>query len=64
MKEVLTRRELFRELVSKDTIRQVASAWYGFSEPFIGKAKKKQETLLDRVKKIDSKFLKHDRKEG
>ncbi len=66
MKEVLTRREMFKELVSKDTIKQVASAWYGFSQPLSEglNTVKKQESLLDKVKKIDSKFLKNDRKEG
>ncbi len=64
MKDVLSRRELFRELVSKDTIKQVAGAWYGFTQPFSEEPKKKKDSLLDRVKKIDSKYPKNDRKEG
>jgi hypothetical protein len=64
VKQVLSRRELFRELLSKDTVRQVASAWYGFTQPFSEQPKKKQESLLDKVKKIDSKFLKNDKKNG
>ena len=66
MKEVLTRREMFKELVSKDTIKQVASAWYGFTQPLSEglNTQRKPESLLDKVKKLDSKFLKNDRKEG
>jgi hypothetical protein len=66
VKDVLTRRELFRELVSKDTLKQVASAWYGFSQPLSEglNTKKKEESLLEKVKRIDSKFLKQNRKEG
>ena len=66
VKEGLTRREMFKELVSKDTIKQVASAWYGFTQPLSEglKAEMKPESLLDKVKKIDSKYIKNDRKEG
>jgi hypothetical protein len=66
VKEVLTRREMFKELVSKDTIKQVASAWYGFTQPLSEglNTQKKQESLLDKVKKLDSKYMKNDRKEG
>ncbi len=66
VKEVLTRRELFKELVSKDTITQVASAWYGFTQPLSEglNAKMKPESLLDKVNKMESKYVKKDRKEG
>jgi hypothetical protein len=66
VKEVLTRREMFKELVSKDTLKQVAGAWYGFTRPLSEGLNKqiKPESLLDKVKKIDAKYMKNDRKEG
>jgi len=66
VKEGLTRREMFKELVSKDTIKQVASAWYGFTQPLTEElnTQMKPESLLDKVKKIESKYSRNDRKEG
>jgi len=65
MKPLLTRRELFKEAVSKDTIRQVFHAWHGFTEPLSeGLGTKKQESLLDKVKTLNAKHIKSNRKEG
>jgi hypothetical protein len=57
---------MFKELASKNTIRQVASAWYGFTSPLSEglTTATKPESLYDRVKRIDAKYRKHDRKEG
>jgi len=59
---------MFKELVSKDTLKQVAGSWYGFTKPFLagqgGPAGLKKETLLDVVRRSDTKHMKHDRKEG
>jgi hypothetical protein len=57
---------MFKELASKDTLRQVASAWYGFTSPLSEglNTAMKPESLLDKVKRMDSKYRKHDRKEG
>jgi len=60
---------MFKELVSKDTIKQVAGAWYGFSQPLRNELDKqmKPETLMDKVKKREAQFAKKvnkDRKEG
>jgi len=62
----ITRREMFKELASKDTVRQVAKAWYGFTSPLSEglTTAMKPESLLDKVKRIDAKYQKHDRKEG
>jgi len=54
----MTRRELFKEMVSKDTIRKVAGAWYGFTEPLQQPTAPKRESLLDKVKTIDMKYKK------
>jgi hypothetical protein len=62
--KVLTRRELFKEVVSKDTLKQVVTAWYGFTEPLKGGAEKKQESLLEKVNRLNSKHMKKERKEG
>jgi len=57
--KTITRRELFKEMVSKDTIRQVVGAWYGFTKPLQQQtAAAKKESLLDRVKKFDMKYAK------
>jgi len=57
--KTITRRELFKEMVSKDTIRQVVGAWYGFSRPLQQQpAAPKKESLLDRVRNIDMKYTK------
>jgi len=57
---------MFKELVSKDTIKQVVGAWYGFTRPLSEglNTQIKPESLLDKVKRINSKNLKNDRKEG
>jgi len=64
--KVLTRREMLSEVVSKDTIKKVAKAWYGFREPFSAESitPKKPESLLDKVRKIDAKHSKNIGKEG
>jgi len=67
MKEI-TRREMFKELVSKDTIKMVAGSWYGFTKPFTAEKNvsgvPKKGSLLDVVKRLDTQHMKHDRKEG
>jgi len=66
MKEI-TRREMFKELVSKDTIKQIAGSWYGFTKPLMAEQNAsgpKKGSLLDVVKRLDTKHMKHDRKEG
>jgi len=55
-KEALTRRELFKEIVSKDTIKQVAGAWYGFTAPLTkASAQPKKESLFDKVQRLNTK---------
>lgn len=65
MKE-LTRRELFKELVSKDTLKQVAGAWYGFSKPLTetGSATKKKDSLLETVRKAEMKYARKTHNNG
>jgi len=65
MKEI-TRREMFKELVSKDTIKQIAGSWYGFTKPFTAEQNVSggPKSLLAVVKRLDTKHMKHDRKEG
>jgi hypothetical protein len=62
----ITRRELFKEMVSKDTLKQVMGAWYDFSKPFSEeKAGKKQKgSLLQTIKKVDMKYMNNNGKEG
>jgi len=57
---------MLTEMVSKNTVKKVAKAWYGFKEPFSEESSipKKPESLLDIVKKADAKFNKQIRKEG
>ena len=64
--KLLTRREMLSEVVSKDTIKKVAKAWYGFKEPFSLESSmpKKPESLLDKVRKVDAKQNKNIGKEG
>lgn len=65
--KAITRREMFKELVSKDTVKQVVGSWYGFTKPFMADKEvsgPKKESLLDVVKRLDTKHMKHDRKEG
>jgi len=65
--KLLTRREMLSEAVSKDTIKKVAKAWYGFKDPFseASGTPKKPESLLDKVRKADAKHTnKNIRKEG
>lgn len=56
-KEALTRRELFTKMISKDTIKTVAGAWYGFSTPLTGASAQpeKKESLFDKVQRLNSK---------
>jgi hypothetical protein len=55
----ITRREMLKEVVSKDTVKQVAKAWYSFSMPVEQQlAPPKPESLLDKVKKINMKYTK------
>jgi len=63
--KLLTRREMLSEVVSKDTIKRVAKAWYGFKDPFSEAVMPpKPESLLDKVRKTDAKHTKLIRKEG
>jgi hypothetical protein len=67
MKEI-TRREMFKELVSKDTLKMVAGSWYGFTKPLMAEkdvsGEPKKRSLLEVVKRLDAKHMKQDRKEG
>jgi len=67
MKEI-TRREMFKELVSKDTLKIVAGSWYGFTKPLMAENEvsdgPKKRSLLAVVKRLDQKNMKQDRKEG
>lgn len=62
----MTRRELFREMVSKDTLKQVMGAWYGFSRPFSEEeaGQKQKPSLLQTIKKVDMKYMNNNGKEG
>lgn len=65
--KVLTRRELFTELFSKNTIKQVATAWQGFSGPLLsqkGGEEKKKESLLEKVNRLNMNRMTNNRKEG
>lgn len=57
--KTMTRRELFKEMVSKDTLKQVVGAWYGFQKPMEDQLQPpKRESLLDKVKTINMKHSK------
>ena len=61
--KTLTRRELFREMVSKDTIRKVASAWYGFTVPLKeGSQPPKKESLFEKVQRLEGFYRKNQMK--
>jgi len=62
----MTRRDLLKEMVSKDTMKQVMSAWYGFSRPFSEEKaeQKKKDSLLQTIKKADMKYMNNNGKEG
>jgi len=62
----MTRRELFKEMTSKDSLKQVMSAWYGFSRPFSEKKaeEKKKDSLLQTIRKVDMKYMNNNGKEG
>ena len=64
--KLLTRREMLGEVVSKDTIKKVAKAWYGFKDPFSEASgiPKRPESILDIVRKTDAKYTKNIGKEG
>jgi len=56
---------MLSEIVSKDTLKRVAKAWYGFKDPFSeASMPKKPESLLDKVRKIDAKHTTNNGKEG
>ena len=57
---------MLSEVVSKDTLKQIAKAWYGFKEPLSleGVIPKKPESLMDKVRKTDAKHSKNIGKEG
>lgn len=66
MKQI-TRRELFKEITSKDTLKQVIGAWYGFRKPFLSEEQAtniKKSSLFETIKKVDMKFTKNNGKEG
>jgi len=62
----MTRRELFREIASKDSLKQVMGAWYGFSRPFSEQkaAPKQKDSLLQTIRKVDMKYTNKNGKEG
>jgi hypothetical protein len=66
--KAITRREMFKEIVSKDTLKMVAGSWYGFTKPFLAEQnvpdRPTKGSLLEVVKRFDAKHMKHDRKEG
>lgn len=55
----MTRRELFKEVVSRDTLKQVVGVWYSFQKPMEDQLQPpKRESLLDKVKTINMKHSK------
>jgi hypothetical protein len=65
--KLLTRRELFTEVFSKNTIKQVATAWQGFSQPLSsqkGGEEEKKESLLEKVNRLNKNQMTNNRKEG
>ena len=63
--KVLTRREMLTKVVSKDTFKQVVKAWYDFKDPISAASEpRKPESLLDKVRQIDSKHTINIGKEG
>jgi len=70
VKEALTRRDLLKQMTSKDTIKKVAGAWYGFSKTFTETCSQpqKKESLFDKVQRLESLNRKNSdetlRKEG
>lgn len=66
--KAITRREMFKELVSKDTIKQIAGSWYGFTKPFMAEGNAaegpKKGSLSEVVKRLNTKQKRYDRKEG
>jgi hypothetical protein len=57
VKDALTRRELFKEMISKDTIKTVAGSWYGFSTIVTGAGaqSEKKESLFEKVQRLNTK---------
>jgi len=50
---------MLKEVVSKDALKQVARTWYSFSKPVEEQlAPPKRESLLDKVKTINTKYAK------
>jgi len=62
----MTRREMFKEMTSKDTLKQVMGVWYGFSRPFseIKAGHKQKDSLLQTIRKVDMKYMNNNGKEG
>lgn len=65
----ITRREMFSELISKDTLKQIVSSWYGFTKPLQQEKEmpKKKDSLLETIQRVNSKYVKNpnnNRKEG
>jgi len=54
--KTLTRRELFKEMVSKDTVKQVVGAWYSFTNPVTeaSAAPQKKESLFEKVQRLNA----------
>jgi hypothetical protein len=72
----ISRRELFKEMVSKDTVKEVMRSWYSFTKP-IAEADvsppAKKESLLEKVQRLNmtypnkpiyTKLVNPNRKEG
>jgi len=50
---------MLKEVVSKDALKQVVKTWYSFSKPVEDQlAPPKRESLLDKVKTINTKYAK------
>lgn len=53
-------------MVSKDTIRKVVGAWYGFSEPLSEESNSvnQKNSLFNTVKRLNESDVRQIRKEG
>lgn len=55
-------------MASKDSLRHVARAWYGFTMPLSGEQKKdmkpKQESLFEKVQRLNAQHVNKNGKEG
>jgi hypothetical protein len=52
LKEELTRREMLTEFFSKDVLKGVVGAWYGFTEEVNKEAKKKKKLSFGQADKV------------